>query len=639
MQGQEIIQNYKYLAINHNVNLMYHLRDEYSLDTILELARSEKDWKNFREYIRIFQEYSTYLTQNQKLQTIKFLYENLVHPEDDIRRHCAEIIGTLIAIFDEDYRKEIPEKVKLESPIITSFELLNEYMELLLAPGYKVISEHKFWIGYSISIMVNSLFKSCQKKAIPEYRNVISKFYSEKLLKNADYQIFLLETVKYIPLNLPEDNSNVFFDYVLAMAKKHNNSVKLRALEVVNILISRLPEDSYFITEVKSYFSTCTKRSSMPTENLIKRDIASALRLNETAETFSHYCKLDEKKISEIFLSNLKTATDWVKKKNQIDLLLQYSLRNIQSNGLHTAIHFCNLLKVSAVEEVRNTAGSSILQLMSKLSLAERNEVAVELLRALEIEGNRFTEYIPHYIGQIILWLQPVELDEIIDDLRIKIKRSSANVKSLILKTIGVTISNYAKYKDRFCENKTSYEERLHSMLSVLLNALGDYNIRVKQIAFSVLGKDVFGTSNLNSCEKENIFKLIGKKVLTMITDFKDEELLILTNSAALNHMYRFISDFSFLYGGIEIPVPQKIAFFPGTFDPFSLSHKEIAKSIRAKGFEVYLAVDEFSWSKKTLPNVLRRNILSITVADELNIYVYPQSLPTNLASPNDLRL
>jgi hypothetical protein len=78
LQGNSIVQNLKYLSINHNINLMYQLRDEYSLEIILDIARSEKNWKNLREYIRIFQEYSTYLTQHQKLQTIKFLYENLL---------------------------------------------------------------------------------------------------------------------------------------------------------------------------------------------------------------------------------------------------------------------------------------------------------------------------------------------------------------------------------------------------------------------------------------------------------------------------------------------------------------------------------------------------------------------------------
>lgn len=638
MHGNEVVKNLKYLSINHNINLMYQLRDEYSLDSLLELARSEQDWKNFREYIRIFQEYSTYLTQNQKLQTIKFLYENLIHPEDDIRRHCVELMGNLIAIFDEDYRKEIPEDVNVSSPAITSYDLLNEYMELILAPKLKVIPLHRFWIGYSLSILLNKLFRNCQEKSMPKYRDIILKFYDTKIIRNSEVQLYLMESIKYIPQEPYSENLNKLFDFIITMLNRHNNSLRLSALETSLELMKKYPENEYLKSILVDYMLKKQKRSSMPAENMLKLSLAKTLGVSELEACFNKYCKLDEKNVSDIFLSNLKTATDWVKKQNQISLLLQYTLKNLQSTGLHSAIHFCNLLKVSAVEKVRNTAGDAILNLMPCLSLAERNEVAVELLRALEIEGNRFTEYMPHYIGQVILWLQPVELDEIIDDLKAKVKTSSPNVKSLILKTVGVALSIYPSYSDRFFEDKVVYQKRLISLLGILLNGLGDYEVKVKQTAFSVLGKDIFGTKSLSLMEKEQIFKLVGKKILTLITDTKNHELLFLTNSAALNYLYRFISDYSFAYGSITYPMPKKVAFFPGTFDPFSLSHKEIARFIRDEGFEVYLAVDEFSWSKKTLPNLLRRNILSISTSDELDIYVYPQTLSTNIANSKDLK-
>ncbi len=173
----------------------------------------------------------------------------------------------------------------------------------------------------------------------------------------------------------------------------------------------------------------------------------------------SLYCSLEEhininkKLATEIFLSNLKSNTSWIKKHIQIDLLLKYAKENPSSFAMHTVIHFSNLLKVSDIESVRSKAGNAILELMPYLSLAERNEIAIELLRGLEIEGNRFTEYIPTYAGQVILWLQPIELDEIIQDLTIKFKKSNTNLKCLLLKTIGITISNYSIYKIRFKED------------------------------------------------------------------------------------------------------------------------------------------------------------------------------------------
>ena len=40
-------------------------------------------------------------------------------------------------------------------------------------------------------------------------------------------------------------------------------------------------------------------------------------------------------------------------------------------------------------------------------------------------------------------------------------------------------------------------------MLGILLNGLGNYEPQVKQSAFSVIGKDIFGTSSLTLKKKD----------------------------------------------------------------------------------------------------------------------------------------
>ncbi|MGH4139794.1 cytidyltransferase [Clostridium sp.] len=638
MQGNDIVQNLKYLSINHNINLMYTLRDEFSLDEILEQARSEKNWKNLRQYIMVFEEYYTYLTQKQKLQTIKFLYDNLTHSEDDIRRLCAQLIGLLLAIFDEDYSKEIPKNVNIEGPLVSSSDLFEDYLNGLLYPSHKIIPDHRTWMGYSTKIMVNALFKNCRKSMLIHYRNIILKYYDISCFSNTETQLFLLETAKYIPMDPFEDSLNILFNYIISMTIKRSSILRLSALEVINDLLIKLPKENYFKDSLSVHFASCCNKSKLPAENLLRLRIFTLLNMKTYIPVFQSYCEKDYVKIPDIFLSNLKTATDWIKKKNQIDLLLNYTINKAPSTSLHTAIHFCNLLKVSAVDSVRNRAGMAILKIMPYLTLPERNEISVELLRALEIEGHRFTEYIPPYLGEIFLWLQPMELNEIIDDLKVKIKIANENVKPLILKTLGIFLANYPKYKIRFIEKSEDYDSRLLNILGILLNGLGDYKIKVKQSAVSTFGKDVFGSKTLSLEEKIVIFKLASKKILTLITEDNTEQLLFLTNSAALNHIYRFISDYNFFVGEIDIPIPEKTAFFPGTFDPFSLSHKNIAKSIRNMGFEVYLSVDEFSWSKKTLPNLLRKNLISMSIADELNIFIYPENFPTNISNEKDLK-
>ena len=82
----------------------------------------------------------------------------------------------------------------------------------------------------------------------------------------------------------------------------------------------------------------------------------------------------------------------------------------------------------------------------------------------------------------------------------------------------------------------------------------------------------------------------------------------------------------------------SKVAFLPGTFDPFTRSHKEIVREIRDAGYEVYLAVDEFSWSKKTQPRLISRRIAKMSTADIGSVYLFPDNCPVNIANPSDLK-
>ncbi|MEG0306693.1 MAG: cytidyltransferase [Clostridium sp.] len=638
LHGNDITMNMKYSSINHNINLMYLLRDEYSLNTILEQGRSETDWKNLRQYIRVLDEYCTYFTQKQKLQTLKFLYDHLTHGEDDIRRHSAYLIGKIISIFDEDYSKEMPKNVIIEKPLISSYDIFEEYLNLMLYPSSTLVDTHKNWIGYNTKIMVKSVFSNTRKLTMQSYRNIILKFYSLETSNTADTMLYLLDTSKYISLESYDEDINFLVEFILKLITKRNIVIRLAALDSLIDIIPKLPTDHSIKGFIIKSLESVSIKIKTPSENFLYLKIFTLLSMNELKSIFENHCINDYSKVHEIFLSNLKTATNWVVKKHQIHILLNITLTNAPNTALHTCIHFCNLLKVSEIETVRNKAGSSILKIMPILSATERNEVAIELLRGLEIEGQKFTEYIPPFLGQIILWLDPSEIDEIIDDLKFKIKTSNDDVKILILKTIGISLSNYSEYKSRFKEESQVYDTRLSQMLSILLNGIGDYKDKVKQAAIITLGKDIFGNSNLSLEKKLHVFKLSAKKILTLIANDANNQLLLLTNAAALNHIYRFIADYTFFNGYFSIDIPDKVAFFPGTFDPFSLGHKNIAKGIRDLGFEVYLAVDEFSWSKKTLPNLLRKTLISLSICDEFNIYIYPETLQTNIANPSDLK-
>ena len=87
---------------------MHRLGTERQFGNILEAARSEKDWKNVRAYLNMFNEYSIHLNHKQKRQTLSFLYELLLNKEGDIRRQAATLMGKIFADFNAGYRKELP---------------------------------------------------------------------------------------------------------------------------------------------------------------------------------------------------------------------------------------------------------------------------------------------------------------------------------------------------------------------------------------------------------------------------------------------------------------------------------------------------------------------------------------------------
>lgn len=639
MDNNEIIENLKYQAICHNINLLYRLRNESSLNSIINKARSETDYKKLRGYIQVFEEYSTYLTQNQKLITISFLYELLTHKDEDIRKQCAALIGRLISIFDERYRKEIPPNATFEPSYLKSEDLLDKYINLFLYPDHKIIDLHREWITFSLRIMLASLFSNSNEIQKRKYVKIIFKYYEKINESNFCTQFYLLQTIKYIPFkNLNEEPLKIMFNFMIKNIRSDNTVLRISSLERIYNLLYRLENDCEFIKKLKKTFTLNITYSDIPAENFLKYKIACKLNLNKKIVDKYYYNTLkDTEKYSEVFLKNLKSATSWIVKKTNIELLLNSVIENPE-NGLHTALHYCNLIKVSAIENVRHHAGEALVNIVPFLTLDQRNDVAVELLRGLEIQGYHFTKFIPNYLGQIMLYLQPNELDEIIDDFIEKIKNSSTQISFLLFRTIGIVIQNYPKYKQLFKEDSLSYDKRLIKMLSILLNGLSSYDADVKQEAFTVIGKEIFGSIELNLEEKREIFSLIAKKILTQLPENNDSELFFLTSSASLNHIYRFISDYYFFKGPITIKKNEKIAFFPGTFDPFSSSHKEISKAIRDLGFDVYLAIDEFSWSKNTQPHMLRRNIVNMSIANELNIYLFPDDLPINIANSNDLK-
>ncbi|SCZ77653.1 nucleotidyl transferase family protein [Acidaminobacter hydrogenoformans] len=638
IQGDALVTHAKFTSIEHNILLMHRLRDETTLNRMLESARGLENANDLRGYIDILEDYNTYLTIKQKQIVVNFLYSKLTSSEEDVRKQCAFLMGVLIANLDEAIRKELPPSAVVESHEEESVEMFRRYLHRMLEPEQKIIGKHRGWIAYSIQNMLRSYFtaQTNLEKRQASIR-ILFEVY-DHYAKDAEKRQYMLNSFRALPVESMEDTSTHLMREIISDALKSDNLIlRINAMNVLSDLFQTpelVPDRAFLVERLKAMEEDEMHIAERYARVRILETIGEGNRLEFIHRIFRE----GGGEVSDVFLSNLKTATHDIIKKYQIHMLLDYATQIKRSEAFYTAMHFSNLLKVSAFESVRNTAGVGLIRLINDLTFEQRNDIVIELLRALEMESYQFTRYIPEYLGKIILSVKPKELDEILDDFRDKMKRSNAQIGMLIAKTVGVMIRNYGLYKVVYAESDEIYRERLYTMLGILLNGLVSFIPSVTEASMGVIGKDIFGDRGMLSEDKLLMFKMAIKKILNLQHNTDETtELIFLNNSSGLKHIYNFISEYEHIEGRIDIPVKDRVAFFPGSFDPFSLSHKQISRDIRNMGFDVYLAVDEFSWSKRTQPNLIRREIIKMSVADELEIFTFPRDHAINIAYSPDL--
>ena len=621
MTDDEALRALTLRCVGHNMELMHRLTDQRSFARLLEEARGETDWRRLRAYLAVMESYSLYLHIPQKVQTLTFLYELLMHREGDIRRQAAALLGEIIAGFHAGYAKERPADIRPDPRAITDVDQWRLYLDKILYPDHKLMPQHRRWIGYTLKFAVGSLLSHCPGR---EERFLAPVFaYYRRPEDLDDYTAFqLLDTAAALPdTAYTASRARQMTDFAAALSLRKDLTIRMAAVLLLDRLARLYPEDGRALTAV-----TAVPDGDSGTLRYLKQDV-----LSQGAPLL-----LPEDVVSEIFLDNLKTATPWITKQGNLRLLTDFA-RSGKSPALHIATHLSNLIKVSDRVTVRHSAGNALLALAPRLTADQRNEVAVELCRGLELGQQEFTKYIPDYLGRFALWLPPAELDEVLDDLRVNLSSSDSRVTVSVLDTVGVIYEAYDAYRSRFPETDDAYRRRRERLLGLLMRGLSGIDGATRQEALFVLGRRVFGSGELGRHEKRRAFMLTQRKLLSAQDEFPGEGLTFYYRAAMLGKLYRFITEERLFHKGFDFGAPRPVAFFPGTFDPFTLSHKGIVRAIRDQGFEVLLAIDEFSWSKKTQPYRLRRRIAAMAVADVFHVSIFPEDFPVNIANPENL--
>ncbi len=622
MSGEEIVNRFKALAIRTNLEIMSTTMREEQFISFLENIRSERDWRHVRAYLTAIEEYSAYLPQNQKGVILEFLFDMLSHRDGDIRRQAASIAGILIAGYEINFAKEIPSGYYAPKVGRSLEDVFEGFLNRLLYPEVHAAERERRFTGFAMKTVLQTLLD----RLSPEQQKRILETYISRCHAGYDSLtlFFLMDGSAEIPYaRCGKEQVEALGDFACALVSgSGGEESQVAALRFLLLWMRQGWRPKQNISDLMYEHIHNMKQEPYSVQYL-------AARIREFYQIPSEHGMIYYD-MTNLYMENQRSEVPWIYKFINLEILKKrQGVEKSREQLYQYASHLLHMLQFSGQIVTRLQAGDNLLAIVPLLSETQCHEIVLELLRALEIEEYAVSKYIPPCLGQMFSLLHENERGYILGQLRRLCCTGHGRTVVAVLETAGKILHN--------CSVKLSEQERSQAE-GILCIGMADYRDEIAQEAFYITGYELFGNESFPPEEKQRYFSGLARKILTLL-NWERLGLYIYFNGAALNRIYRFMNDYMMEEG--ELPFKEKdlpTAFFPGTFDPFSLGHKQIVKKIRDMGFRIYLAVDEFSWSKNPQPFEIRRKILSISTADMEEVYLFPEEIPVNIANPRDMR-
>lgn len=626
--ADELVGTLVFRGLRFDLDIMHELTAETGFTNLLEAAHTEKNWKHLRAYLEILREYSTYLSNAQKIRLIDFLYEMLIHREGHIRHEAANVLGLTLANFRAGYRKQLPADVEDDAQR-EQRELWARTLDKIVHPSHRLDRQSVSRIGYTLKLIMAALLTHADPADYPDFLAPLLAYFDPSQDYDEAAAFLLLDTMGELPLaRLPAEGLHTMTEFAARYYEQPAPDLRIAAARYLYRL-------SGVVKRGTPLYDRAVELVRLPQQEgkgvdlYLKYATAASLGL---ADLDAIWTGAQSRTLEEAFFDDLKVGTPWINIAANIRLLGMLAKQAAPEQALHIATHLCNLIKVSEYIGVRKQAGQTLLEIAPRLAAEQQNEVVVELLKALETGDYTLSKYIPQYLGQLTLLLPTALLEEAIATLRTDLSGRDEGVVNVALDTVGVMLA----YSGRLGQDAAPLR---HTMTGILLTGVCHFNPNVRQNALHQLGQ-LFAAPELDDAAKVELLALSMEKLLLLLesADRDNDDLFRYYATAALMHIWRFISVYKTDHGEVRLDRYERVAFFPGTFDPFTLSHKAIVQEIAAMGYEVYLAVDEFSWSKNSLPPLQRARIVKMSTAELHHIHLMPDSLCVNLANPADLQ-
>ncbi|MBP7149222.1 MAG: adenylyltransferase/cytidyltransferase family protein, partial [Acidobacteria bacterium] len=639
--GRTIPQLERLLVTAHNLEVMERLRDLPALRTFIEEARSFENWRDVRTYEAVLADYAQALSTEQKDLALDFFVELLSHRDDDIRYHAANHIGDLLSGTEDFWRKDLPDGVVLRQErrvldemvrVLALFDRAGKRVEEDMRPTERVL--------YAIPIVVRRLLRKLQPPLRWQAWDLIRADFDRRLDDERPLVgLYVCEACEVALPHLDPPRRRQLIPIARAWARHESTNTRLMAWRVLLGLAREGRDNPGLLDEVRACaqgLDLWDGRFARVAELHVLEELATICGLVDEARRVREQQVAGRDPVRQVLLGNLKTRIGWVEKKVNCDYLTAVAhRRHVEDQDLgayfanEVASHFANILKVSRVEGTRFHAGRCLLRLLPLLSVPQRNELMVELLRSLEQDAEAIARYIPRFLGPLIASLPEQEFAEALDDIEGNVRRGNEALQRLLLQTVAWVLTSLDAAR---LGNQT-----LQRLCGALLGPLAETRHSTVNEAWAqiALVLDRLAAGDGRDGRLRAFCAMASKKLLSMVTHRPGDRVRFFVIASALNQLERATEG---ARPALRFAARPKVALIPGTFDPFTAAHQAIVSKALEHADEVLVQVDDYSWRKHALPRELREELAWMALAPVPNAFLAPFRPPINLASPAGLR-
>ncbi len=626
----------------HNIGVMERLRDAPALRALLEEARSYEGWRDLRTYIGILGQYSPALSMEQKELALDFFFDLLQHRDDDVRYHAANRIGDLLALGEDFWRKDLPEGV---APANGSWVLAQ--LERVLALLDQAPREAEEDMGpvervvYALPVILRRLVRHAEPALREEALALILDRCSERTSDRRPLVgLYVCETFEVLLPHFSLEQKLELVEVSLAWAFHGVENTRLMAWRLLLGLARAAQREPELLPGIHYCVELLARRlspSMLVAELYLLDELATLTGRRRVAERCREMRESGRFPVREVLLRNLKARVGWVEKKVNCDYLLASVMARVASGqdpeahfAAEVAAHLANVLKVSRVEGARFHAGRCLLALNDVLTVPQRNDLAVELVRSLQLDAEAITRYIPRFLGAVVASLPEQEFLEALDDIELHVRRGAEPLQRLLLQSVGWVISSLTP--DRLDG------DALRRLAGMLLGALAETRETIVHEGFAQIGMvlDRLSGQTPGDGRLTGLLGMITKSVLSLVTHVPGEQGRFLLIASALNHLDRATAR---ARPRVRFAQRPSVGFLPGTFDPFTSAHAEVVTRVLGHLDEVLVQVDDYSWRKHAQPRQIRRTLAWMALASIPEAFEAPFEPPVNLANPRSVRL